>query len=41
MHPLCQELLAATVMIGEKGVDMIINEYQTYNTKKKESKDEL
>ena len=32
---------AATVMIGEKGVDMIINEYQTYNTKKKESKDEL
>ena len=32
---------AATVMIGEKGVDMIIKEYQTYDTQKKEPKDEL
>ena len=32
---------AATVMIGEKGVDMIINEYQTYDMEKKEPKDEL
>ena len=32
---------AATVMIGEKGVDMIIKEYQIYDTHKKESKDEL
>ena len=32
---------AATVMIGEKGVDMIINEYQIYDMEKKEPKDEL
>ena len=32
---------AAIVMIGEKGVDMIIKEYQIYDKHKKESKDEL
>ena len=32
---------AATVMIGEKGVDMIIKEYQIYDMQKKEPKDEL
>ena len=32
---------AATVMIGEKGVDMIINEYQIYDMERKEPKDEL
>ena len=32
---------AATVMIGEKGVDMIIKEYEICDMKKKEYKDEL
>ena len=32
---------AATVMIGEKGVDMIIKEYQINKMQKKKPKDEL
>ena len=32
---------AATVMIGEKGADMIIKDYQNPNRKEKETKDEL
>ena len=32
---------AAAVMIGEKGADMIIKDYQIPNTKEKKTKDEL